>query len=327
MNRVISYGFLGSLMLYLGRRFFRGTFVSSELMNKKDLSGQVVLVTGCSRGGIGYETVKALYLRGAQVVVAVRDKARSEKEFFELLNQHKGEQRGFIVVMKVDLDDLESVREFAKEFLQRFNRLDILINNAGLGGADGVSKQGYETHFAVNHLSHFLLVHYLRQLILDTSVKYYKECKIINVGSAAHMFVRKEEHLNFTKERISKADPTMFAYGQSKLCNLLFTKSLARQLQDSKVGVYVIHPGAVQTNFFRRMPIMSILNWIVWYFFKTPEGGAQTQIHVALESMDKLRSGGYYSDCGLARETSLANNVDIQDKLWNFSEELCKDYM
>ena len=237
---LLSLGVVGASAVYWGRKFFLGAYCPDHL-KQGNLKGQVVLVTGASKGGIGYETVKALYLMGATVVMAVRDVSRSEKEKKELeIESESSKVKGQLIVMKVELDDLESVREFSKEFLSKFDRLDILVNNAGIGGMTGISKQGIEIAFSVNHLSHFLIVHYLRQLIIDTSIKYSKECKIINVSSMAHAYAKS---LKFTKDEISMSDTSVNAYGQSKLCNVLFTKSLARQLENTKIGCYCLHPG------------------------------------------------------------------------------------
>ena len=349
MLRKCSYGLLGISLFFLGKRFVNGRSVPSQLLKESDLRGQVVLITGASKGVIGYETVKALYCLGATVCVSVRNLERGLEEMDELERECKSMNKnlnlGKIIVMKMELDDLESVREFCHSFLQKFDRLDILINNAGVYSSPStLSKQNLEIHFAVNHLGHFMLVHFLKSLIQQTSVEHNKECKIISVSSLGHIAVRNKDQLLFTKEKLSTPQSSpMFAYGFSKLCNLLFIKSLARQLEKlnetatsnslkpvAKIGCYSLHPGTVSTNVFRSVDGLGslMLQLTKWYFFKSPLAGAQTSIYLALEKMSNLESGGYYYECKQYRgESWIAKEESVQDELWKLSEELCKDYV
>ena len=153
------------------------------------------------------------------------------------------------------------------------------------------------------------------------------------MSSKAHALIRNENQL-LTKEKLVNNDGSkfslMFAYGHSKMCNVLFTKSLGRQFQkmNVNVGSYSLHPGVVSTNVFRNEPgiVKALLFILSLYTLKTPESGAQTQIHLALEKMEKLTNGGYYDECKLGKVAQVANSEKAQDELWQLSEELCRDF-
>lgn len=334
---IASATVLASSALLLGRRYFAGGVVPKQVWKSANLEGQVVLVTGSSKGGIGFETVRALYLKGATVVCAVRNVKRGVEECEELKSEvSRYNVKGKLDVMELDLNDLQNVKNFCLQFLQKYQRLDILVNNAGLAQSFGLTKQNLEVHMGVNHIGSFLIVHYLSNLMKETSITYQKPCKIINVASVAHNLVSTEEKALMDKKYIVNNDCStlvprgVFLYGRSKLANILFAKSLERKLSpEYKIGAYSLHPGAVYTNVWRNATFLvrTVVNALSLYIMKTPRGGAQTQIYLCLEDFSKLKNGGYYEDCKLHSETELARSEKMQDKLWEISEELCKEFM
>lgn len=203
------------------------------------MTGKVVIVTGANRG-IGVETARVLAQRGATVIMACRnlEKAHRAAEQIERLNPV-----GELVVMALDLADLDSVRSFAAAFKERFERLDLLINNAGIMVRPfDTTKQGFESQFGTNHLGHFALTGLLLDVINETG-----NGRVVTVSSIAHRFGEMDfNDLNWQSREYDK----MKAYGQSKLANLLFTFELQRRLEAAGHDTIAVaaHPGYTATN-------------------------------------------------------------------------------
>jgi len=207
--------------LALGKRWIAG----GSYHGSPDLGGKVAIVTGANVG-IGFETALCLAQHGAQVVLACRnmDKAEAAKRKMEARLREQG-RTAMLFVEKLDLNSLQSVREFAARFQAKFPRLDILVNNAGIMGVPkGKTVDGFESHFGVNHLGHFLLTN----LLLDR-LKASAPSRIVVVSSMAHRMAKVKDEFD-PREGYSGVYDWMAVYGYSKLCNIAFAHELDRRL-------------------------------------------------------------------------------------------------
>ena len=278
------------------------------------MQGKTVLITGAN-SGIGKETVVALARAGATVVFTSRDPEKGEQAAADV-RQRSGAD---VALMPLDLASFPSIRALAGGFLQRYDELHVLINNAGLILTERTeTEQGFETTFGVNHLGHFLLT----QLLLDR-VKASAPARIINVASNAHRFAR--GGLDFDDLQLTNSYGGMQAYTRSKLANIYFTRELARRLEDSGVTVNAVHPGVVATGFARDGDAKGLVPWLMALarpFYRSPEKGAQTSIFVASSAELDGVSGKYFANSKETQPTSIAQDDEAARRLWAASEEL-----
>jgi NAD(P)-dependent dehydrogenase (short-subunit alcohol dehydrogenase family) len=271
-----------------------------------DLRNKVAIITGANTG-IGKETAKALAKMGAELVLACRDRGKTEVVIEEIRAETKGAKVEFL---ELELGSFESVRRAAKTFLDAGRPLHLLINNAGFAGKRGLTKEGFELTFGVNHLGHFLFT----MLLLDR-IKQSAPARIINVASGSHYQAKK---LDFDLLRRSTPSRTgLPEYAVSKLCNILFTKELARRLEGSGVGVYTLHPGVVASDAWRQIPWP--IRPLIKTFMISVEDGAKTTIYCA--TSDDVQSGLYYDDSKVRRPSRLAEDAELARKLWDLSEQ------
>ena len=261
----------------------------------KDLSGRVYIVTGANSGS-GLATAKQLASQGAHVVGACRRVDAGEEAFAGF-----GDVAGSGEVMQLDLGSLASVRAFAEAFTDRFDRLDGLVNNAGvMAPPKGSTEDGFETQFGVNYLGHFLLT----ELLLDT-LKASAPSRIVNVSSVGHVGWRgkvADIHFDDLNWEQREYDRTM-AYAESKLAMVLHVRYLARLLDGTGVSVFSVHPGWIRSN----LASSVIPSWVnrVWNVILRPLSGplgtlsgfegAQTTLHCLLDDDTPDHSGEYYS--------------------------------
>src|SRR5690242_4845134 len=203
-----------------------------------DQTGRVAIVTGANVG-LGYESALALARKGAQVIVASRNPEKGQKAVSSIKEQVPGAKIEFI---QLDLASLASVRAFADEFKRRYNRLDLLLNNAGVMAIPRAeTADGFEMQLGTNHLGHFALTGLLLDLLLKTPGS-----RIVNTSSSAQYMGR----MNFEDPQLRQNYSRWGAYGQSKLANVLFTHELQRRLEQA--GSTTIsasaHPGGARTN-------------------------------------------------------------------------------
>ena len=281
-------------------------------MREENMNGKLVLITGAT-GGIGKETARALYAMGAHVVLVGRNPEKMEQVIAELSSQNPS--GGKLEGMIADLSSLEEIRRLAAEFKQKYNRLDVLINNAGAYFNQRLeSVDGFEMTFALNHLSYF----YLTYLLLDL-IKASAPARIINVSSGAHAMAK----LNFDNLQSEGLFLGWTAYGRSKLMNILFTRELCRRLLGTRVTANVLHPGFVATNFGHNGN--GIGKWIIaltqrWAL--TPEEGAQTSIYLASSPEVAGVSGAYFVDKKIAQPSKAAQDDEAAKRLWEVSLEM-----
>ena len=257
--------------------------------------------------GIGLVTAQTLAKQGAEVVLACRD---SEKTTQALAKINAGATTP-AVNLAVDLADLAAVRTLADRFLSSYDRLDVLLNNAGIFPAkQQFTQDGFEMQFGVNHLAHFLLTH----LLLDC-LKNSAPARIITVTSMLH----KKGVLDFDSFKGFEKYNAQQAYNQSKLANVMFGVELAKRLEGTSVTSNVLHPGAVATDIVRDLPwlVRTVIGW----FFISPEKGAQTNIQLASDPALAQVTGKYYNQGREEAYAAAADDEALRKKLWGFSAE------
>jgi retinol dehydrogenase 12 len=274
-----------------------------------DLAGKTFVITGANTG-IGKITARELAKRGAHVILACRSADKTQPVIDELKRETGNDKLEFVAL---DLSDLASVRRCADELLARNIPIHGLINNAGLAGSRGTTKDGFELTFGTNHLGHYLLT----RLLLDR-IKQSGPARIVNVASQSHY---QAKGINWDALRMkTKSRTGLPEYAVSKLSNVLFTKELARRLQGTNVTTYALHPGVVATDVWRRVP--SPVRWVMKKFMVTPEEGAQTSIRCATDPALASETGRYYDRDGKERKPAkLANDEQLAQELWTKSAE------
>ncbi|XP_038128429.1 dehydrogenase/reductase SDR family member 13-like [Cyprinodon tularosa] len=305
-------------LIFLAYIFRQVLVIGKSCKSNAKLHGKTVIVTG-SNTGIGKATAIEIAKRGARVILACRSKQRGEAALQDVKRESGSNQ---IVFMQLDLGSLKSIRSFAENFLKSEPRLDILINNAGVVLV-GRTEDGFGTMFGVNHLGHFLLTNLLLDRLKDCAPS-----RVVTVSSTAHNWGRVDfNYLNTHKdlrEGTSFWDSVMI-YGDSKLCNVLFTHELAKRLQGTKVTCYSLHPGSIYTELARNKSsfVQMVLKYMGMYFFKNAVQGSQTTLHCALQEGIEHLSGRYFSDCTVRKVFKKAEDDAASKKLWDISERFC----
>jgi NAD(P)-dependent dehydrogenase (short-subunit alcohol dehydrogenase family) len=275
----------------------------------QDLRNKTFIVTGANTG-IGKITAHELARRGAHVILACRSKPKTEAVIEEIKRDLPDAKVEYV---SLDLGDLASVRACAKELLDRNIPIHGLINNAGLAGQRGVTKDGFEVQFGTNHLGHYLFTRLLLDRIIASG-----PARIVNVASAAHYQAKDIDWDALQKP--TRTITAMHEYQISKLSNVLFTKELARRLEGTKVTTYAVHPGVVATDVWRRVP--PPFRWVIKKFMISPEEGAQSSIRCATDNELASQTGRYYTVGGKEKAPAkLADDVDLARTLWSKSAE------
>jgi NAD(P)-dependent dehydrogenase (short-subunit alcohol dehydrogenase family) len=278
------------------------------------MDGKVCLITGAT-SGIGIAAATALVRKGAAVIIGGRNSQKCKHVCKKLRNTTNNAMVDYLVA---DLSSQEQIRELADNFKKKYDRLDVLVNNAGAKFVSRtITVDGYEMTFALNHLSYFLLTRLLLPRLHTGS-----DARIINVASGAHYGARidfndLQNENNYIGKRV---------YGESKLANILFTYELARRLNESSVTVNAMTPGGVITNFCRNNGWVSWLKHVGAHLLarnlKRPKTAAETIIYLA--TSDKVRgvSGKYFFEKKTIDSSSASYNKDNAKKLWDVSMEL-----
>jgi NAD(P)-dependent dehydrogenase (short-subunit alcohol dehydrogenase family) len=273
------------------------------------MHGKVALVTGANTG-IGLETARGLLEKGATVVLGCRDLVKGEQARAELVASTGNSNA---TVLALDLANMARTRNFVTAFEKQFSRLDVLVHNAGVWPRTRrKTPDGFELTFAVNHLGPFLLTELLRPLLEKSA-----PARVVVLTSSLHF--KAEVDLEDPMFNVRKHQGGV-AYGQSKLCNVLFTHALARRLEGRGVTVNAVHPGVVATSLNREAPPhVQVPRGAL-----TPREGAAGPLHLATSPELEGVSGKYFE--GTVQKTpSLASlDVALPDTLWELSRSLLK---
>ncbi len=274
------------------------------------MKGKVVLITGATNG-IGLESARAIAKMGARVVIVGRNPQKTQEVAAQLTRESGTEVSGIVG----DLSLMREVRKVAAEFRERFDRLDVLLNNAGaVFTTHQRTDEGNEMTFALNHLSYFLLTH----LLLDM-LKASAPSRIVNVSSSAHRI----GGLDFDNLQSEKGYNAFAAYGRSKLENVMFTYELARRLEGTGVTANALHPGVVRTGFgHNNGGIVSAATRVLQLFGISAEQGAQTSIYLATSPEVEGVSGKYFEKSKPVKSSPASYDEAAWKRLWEISEAL-----
>ncbi|MFP4556753.1 MAG: oxidoreductase [Bacteroidales bacterium] len=301
------------------------------MVNKKwnlnrmpDQSGKVIVITG-GNSGLGYESAKAFAHKNAKVIIACRSMEKGQIAKDKILNFAT---KASIELMTIDLMDLSSIEGFAKTFKEKYNRLDILMNNAGIMmNPYAISNDGFESQMGTNHLGHFALTGLLLNLIISTP-----NSRVVTISSLAH----KQWKINFDNFLFEngKGYNPMKAYSRSKLANLLFTYQLQRLFEKNSIQSIAVaaHPGASYTNLGRFLEgklLARVLKPLIVKILPSSASGALPQIRAAVDP--NVKGGDYYGPSGfmelagspvLVTSSKTSHSIDDAQRLWEISEKL-----
>ena len=284
--------------------------------NIRDLAGKVAIITGAN-SGIGFETTRALAHKDATVILGCRDKDKGNAAVREIAQAYPDAKAE---MMHLDLSDLASIHHFTEEFSNHYDRLDMLINNAGIMRPPfGKTADGFELQFGVNHLGHFALTGLLLRVITRTI-----KARVVTVSSGGERLSK----IDFDNLNAEKGYDSGAAYGQSKLANLLFTYELQRGFESAGVDVMAVaaHPGWTVTNLQVHWRMIRALNPLLG---QKPVMGALPTLYAA--TAQDVGGGDYYGPDGWLElkgyPTRVESSIRSYDtaaatKLWGISEEL-----
>lgn len=268
---------------------------------------KIALVTGAN-SGMGMASARMLARKGYFVLMLVRSEKRGN-EAFKMLNE---EQPDCFQLILCDLSDLQSVRRAASFIGETYEKIDVMVNNAGVITTQReLTKEGLEMQFGVNHVGHFLLTMLLLQ-------KLQKGSRIIQVASGAH----KWGDIYFEDLSLEKSFRPFKAYGQSKLANVLFAKELSKKLAPYDVTVNSCHPGAVATNMGvnRETGFGKSITKLLKPFFRSPEDGAATAVYLATDPSVEGITGEYFYNGQPEKVSRKARDEELSKKLFQWTE-------
>jgi NAD(P)-dependent dehydrogenase (short-subunit alcohol dehydrogenase family) len=310
---------------------FNAQSTTDDVIAGISLVGRVAVVTGAS-AGLGVETARVLAGAGATVVLLARDAAKLAPVLEQLAAALPQAQLDSAIV---DLADLDSVRGCAAELLERYPRIHLLINNAGVMACPQLrTAQGFEMQFGTNHLGHFLLTGLLLPALLAAAEEGGGESRVVSLSSSGHKLAAADlQDPNFERTDYDK----FIAYGQSKSANSLFAVGLDRRFKDRSVRAFAVHPGMIMTDLGRHMiqadveELMAIAPPGETLVVKSVEQGAATSVWAA-SSPDLAGQGGIYlENCQVAKPAGPggdggfmphAADPEAAESLWELSEEL-----
>ncbi len=291
------------------------------LKNAPLQKGKLAIVTGAN-DGVGFETSLGLLSKEAKLIMACRNPEKANNAIIKL---KKAFPKAEIEFIQLDLSKLSSVKSFVKEFKQKFNKLDILINNAGIMVPPfSKTEDGFESQMAVNYFAHFLLTG-----LLMNELEAADKARVISLSSIAH----KRGKIDFDNLNAEKNYNKSAVYSQSKLACLIFAYELDRKLRNAKSSVISLaaHPGVSATNLFENMPKLAtkIVMTLSKPLLNSPKAAALPSLMAALDS--EVESGDYYGPSGFmemsgkaakANSKPQSHNLETAKKLWEVSEKL-----
>ncbi|MFL0178438.1 SDR family NAD(P)-dependent oxidoreductase [Mycobacterium sp. SMC-15] len=285
-----------------------------------DQTGRVAVITGANTG-LGYETALALAARGAHVVLAVRNLDKGKDAATLISKRSPGAS---VALQELDLTSLDSVRTAAAQLRADHDRIDLLINNAGvMWTPKSTTEDGFELQFGTNHLGHFAFTGLLLDRLLPVPGS-----RVVTVSSIGH---RIRADIHFDDLQWERSYSRVAAYGQAKLANLLFTYELQRRLAPHATTIATAaHPGGSRTELTRNLPpLLARITPLIEPLFQGADMGALPTLRAATDP--GVRGGQYYGPDGwgqqrgypkLVESSSKSHDVDVQQRLWTVSEEL-----
>ncbi len=275
------------------------------------MRGKTVVLTGAT-SGIGLIAAEELAKKGARMVIVARDKARGEQTLAMLRQAGPGVDHS---VHYADLSRIKEMKRVAADIAAAEAKIDVLINNAGaLFNSRQLTEDGLELTFALNHVSYFVMANGLRDSLVAAA-----PARLINTASDAH----KGNKLDFDDLQSAKGFSGFKVYGRSKLCNILFTRELARRWSGNGVTVNTLHPGFVSTRFGNESGgYFSYLVRFAKLFAISPEKGAETIVYLASSPAVASTSGQYFYKCRPATPTREAQDDDSAGRLWQETAKL-----
>ncbi len=274
-----------------------------------NLTGKTALVTGANTG-IGLVTARELARAGARVWLACRSKDKADAAIASI---KADVPTADLVFLPLDLGSFASVRKAAETFLASGEPLHLLINNGGMAGTRGLTTDGFELVWGTNHLGPYLLT----RLLLDR-VQASAPARIVCVASRAHYQSKGIPWGDVRSKTISTT--SMDEYANSKLCNVLLAKALAKRLAGSGVTTYALHPGVVASDIWRKIP--QPFRWIALRFMITNEQGALTTLHCATSAQAAAETGLYYDKSATRTPSKLAGDEALAEEVWTKSAEM-----
>jgi len=278
-----------------------------------DMQNKLCVITGAN-SGIGKATALELARQGAYIIMLCRNEDRAQKASDEIIS--KTGNSGVEVIL-ADFAYQYEIREAADQIKNRFEQVDVLINNAGMIPSKRTETiDGIEKTFAVNHLGPFLLTNLLWEQLIAAP-----EARIVNVSSRVHRLGASIFHL--ANLQLEEGYSPMKAYGLSKLCNIMFTHELALRLQDTNVIANALHPGLVGTRLSSQARwLMKLFYFVGKPFMKSPATGAETPLYLATSDEVSDISGKYFKNKKIKKPAEIAYDDELTKQLWEISAEL-----
>ena len=282
------------------------------------MRGLTCLITGAT-DGIGKEAAIELAKKGCNLILIGRNKKKGEK----VVEQIRKVADSYVDIdyFTADLMLMKEVSRVADEVSRKYPKIDILLNNVGAYFAfRGVTEEGFERTFALNHLGYFLMTKKLLPLVEKSNYK-----RIVNVSSSAHYGIDFEfDNLNGEK-KYSGFD----IYKKSKLANVMFTYELAKRVKDRGITANCLHPGFVSTNFGKNNNFLwrNVIRVAMWLTAINVKDGAKTSIHLACSDEVKDITGRFFANCQVKKGSSKAKNDEHNRKLWDISEDYVKKFV
>ncbi len=289
-----------------------------------DLTGKVIIVTGAN-SGIGFEAAKAFARKGGQTILACRSMDKAEVALAEIQAEIPNAP---VEMMQLDLASQASIHKFAEAFKTKYDRLDVLVNNAGIMMVPyGTTEDGFEKQLGTNHLGHFALTGLLIDLLLNT-----KGSRVVNISSGGHRMGQMDfDNLMYEG---GEGYSSGRAYGRSKLANLLFTYELQRRYELIHAAAIAVaaHPGGSNTNLANHLTDTWYMQMLGSAFEKMMQSAAMGALPTIRAAVDPgVRGGEYYGPSGfmeqrgypiLVQSNKASHNQEDAKKLWDISEEL-----
>ena len=282
------------------------------------MNGRTCLITGAT-DGIGKEAAIELAKKGCNLILIGRNKEKGEK----VVEQIRKVADSYVDIdyFTADLMLMKEVSRVADEVSRKYPKIDVLLNNVGAYFAfRGLTEEGFERTFALNHLGYFLMTKKLLPLVEKSNYK-----RIVNVSSSAHYGIDFEfDNLNGEK-KYSGFD----IYKKSKLANVMFTYELAKRVKDKGITANCLHPGFVSTNFGKNNNLLwrNVIRVAMWLTAINVKDGAKTSIHLACSDEVKDITGRFFANCEVKKGSSKAKNEEHNRRLWDISEDYVKKFV